>query len=346
MGMRNLTLANKYRPKVFSDVVEQGLVTNILENICRSDLSNRNFLLIGPAGTGKTTIARIVGNMLNGGECEPIEIDAASNSGVESMRDIVSQAHSYPIGNKYKIFIVDECHALSSAAWQSLLKVLEESPAKSIFIFCTTNPEKIPNTIISRVQTFQLSKISLEGIYNRLTYVLDSEINLGCDISYDKDGVLFISKLANGGMRNALTLLDKALIYTNNITSESLTEALNLPSYDDYFSLLGAIAKRDNVKITSVVHDVYNSGVNFIKWFEDFHSFVMNIVKYIFLQDINKTMIPVHYQEKISKYSIAHSNICLKLANKLLSLNQELKCTNYQQEIVLTYLCSVVPKKQ
>lgn len=346
-GVDNLTLANKYRPKSFSDVIEQGLVTNILENICKSDLSNRNFLLIGPAGTGKTTIARIIGNTLNEGDCKPIEIDAASNSGVESMRDIVQQAKSYPIGTKYKIIIIDECHALSSAAWQSLLKVLEESPTKSIFIFCTTNPEKIPNTILSRVQTFQLSKISLDGIYNRLAYVLDAEINSGRDISYDKDGVLFISKLANGGMRDALTLLDKVLIYTNNITSESVMEALNLPNYDDYFSLLGAVAKKDNVKITSVVHDVYNSGVNFVKWFEDFHSFVMNIVKYIFLQDINKTMIPAYYQAKISKYGTAHSTICLKLANKLLSLNQELKSTNYQQEIALTYLCSTaVPKKQ
>lgn len=346
MGLRKLTLANKYRPKSFSDVVEQGLVTNILENICKSDLSNRNFLLIGPAGTGKTTIARIIGNTLNESDCEPIEIDAASNSGVEAMRDIVQQAHSYPIGNKFKIFIIDECHALSSAAWQSLLKVLEESPARSVFIFCTTNPEKIPNTIISRVQTFQLSKISLDGIYNRLVYVLDDEIQSGHDIIYNKDGVLFIAKLANGGMRDALTLLDKVLVYTCNITSESVTNALNLPSYDDYFNLLSAISKKDNNLISTIIHNVYNSGVNFVKWFEDFHSFVINIAKYIFLKDINKTMIPTHYQEKISKYDTAHSTICLKLANKLLSLNQELKSTNYQQEIALTYLCSVPVSKK
>ena len=107
--------------------------------------------------------------------------------------------------------------------------------------------------------------------------------------------------------------------------------------------LLSAIAKRDNETITQVVDEVYNSGVNFVKWFENFHSFVINIVKYIFLQDINKTMIPAHYADKISKYSTAHSNICLKLANTLIKLNQELKSTNYQQEIALTYLCS--PKK-
>lgn len=342
-----MTLANKYRPKNFSDVCEQTLVTNILNNICKSDLSNRNFLLIGPAGIGKTTLARIVGNTLNDGECDPIEIDAASNSGVDAMRGIVQEAHSFPIGKKFKIFIIDECHALSNQAWQSLLKVLEESPAKSVFIFCTTNPEKIPGTIISRVQTFQLSKISLTGIYNRLVHVIESENADGSHITYTEDGVLFIAKLANGGMRDSLTLLDKVLVYTNDITSESVTEALNLPNYDDFFKLLGAIAKKDNETITSTVHDVYNSGVNFAKWFEDFHSFVMNIVKYIFLQDITKTMIPTHYQDKIAKYGISHSSVCLKLSNKLLALNQELRTTNYQQEIALTYLCTIpVTKKQ
>ena len=338
-----MSLATKYRPKSFSDVVEQSLIVDMLSNICKSDLNNRNFLFIGPAGCGKTTLGRIVGNVLNNNTGEPIEIDAASHSGVDKMRDIIQQARTYPIGCAYKIFIIDECHSLSSQAWQALLKTLEESPAKSVFIFCTTNPEKIPATILSRVQTFQLSKISLDSICNRLIYVLDSEIAEGRDITYEKEAINYIAKLANGGMRDALTLLDKALAYSTNISSHTLSKALGLPNYDDYFMLLSAIAKRDNETITKVVDEVYNSGVNFVKWFENFHSFVINIVKYIFLQDINKTMIPAHYADKISKYSTAHSNICLKLANTLIKLNQELKSTNYQQEIALTYLCS--PKK-
>ena len=225
------------------------------------------------------------------------------------------------------------------------LKPLEDAPAKSIFIFCTTNPEKIPATIISRVQTFQLSKISLKGIYNRLCYIIEQENVSGAGITYTDDAVNYIAKLANGGMRDSITTLDKTLAFTHDLTSESVAQALGLPEYDDYFKLLGAYSKRDNVTVSQVINDVYNSGVNFVKWFEGFHSFVMNVVKYIFLQDINLTMIPSHYQEKIAKYSTPHSVVCLKLANKLLKLNYELKTTQYLQEVALTYLCQL-PKKE
>lgn len=337
-------LANKYRPKDFDDVVEQSVTVDILKSTCEDDeLTNRNFLLIGPAGVGKTTLGRIIANRLNDNCGEPIEIDAASTNGIDSVREIIQQARSYPVGAKWKVFIIDECHAFSNAAWQAMLKTLEESPAKSIFILCTTNPEKIPATILSRVQTYQLSKISLEGVANRLMSVLDKEIKSGRDIQYTEDAVTYIAKLSNGGMRDALTLLDKALSYSTNIQIETLSKALNLPNYDDYFSLLSSYAKKDNRQIAEIVNKIYNSGVNFVKWFEGFHSFVINIVKYILLQDINLTMIPSIYQDKISNYNNAHSVICLRLANKLLDMNKELKTTQYLQEVALTYLC--VPVK-
>lgn len=338
-------LAVKYRPKTFEDFVEQSLIIHMVKSLCeRPELENRNFLFTGPAGCGKTSVSRVIASVLNEGQGEPIEIDAASHSGVDSMRDIVSQAQQYPVGVKYKVFIIDEVHALSNAAWQSMLKVLEENPAKSVFLLCTTNPEKIPATIISRVQSFQLSKISLDGIFNRLKYVLDNEIQEGRDIKYDEVALNFIAKLANGGMRDALTLLDKVLAYSNIVDHESVSHALNLPNYDDYFALLNAYAKKDNTSIAEIIHKVYNSGVNFVKWFEGFHGFVINIVKYIFMKDINATMIPVTYLDKVSKYTAQHSVVCLKLGNKLLELNSELKRTQYLQEVALTYLCSI-PKK-
>ena len=334
-------LAQVYRPSKLADVTEQGVVINIVKNICESDtITNRNFLFIGPSGTGKTTVSRIIANVLNEGKGEPIEIDAASHSGVDSMRNIMAQARIYPVGSKYKIFIIDECHALSQAAWQTALLTIEEQPAMSIFCWCTTNPEKIPATILSRVQTFQLSKISLEGIYNRLKYIIEQENNKGRGITYEDDAILYIAKLAQGGMRNAITSMDQCLSFSQALTMQSVIQALNLPNYDDYFELLNAIAKKDNSKIVEIINNVYNSGVNFVKWFDGFFSFITNIVKYIYLQDIQQTMIPGIYQDKISKYGTAHAALCLKLSNKLVKMNQELKTTQYLQELAISYLCT------
>lgn len=296
--------------------------------------------------THNTTTARIIGNLLNDNKGELIEIDAASHSGVDAVRTLVTQMQSYPVGSKYKIFILDECHALSPAAWQVLLKVLEEQPARSVMCLCTTNPEKIPETILSRVQTFQLSKISLEGIFNRLKHIIDCENKEGRNITYKDDALLFIAKSAQGGMRDAITLLDKALAFSTDITLESLQKSLGLPNYDDYFDLLNAIAKKDNQKIIEMVNRVYNSGVNFVKWFDGFFSFVTNIVKYIYLQDINQTMIPGTYQDKIAGYGPAHSALCLKLSNKLVKMNQELKTTQYLQELAISYLCTAPSTKK
>lgn len=334
-------LAQRYRPKKFEDVVEQSLVINLVKTMCESEtLPNRNFLFIGSAGVGKTTTARLIANALNSDKGEPIELDAASHGSTEEIRQIVSQASTFPVGMKYKVFILDEVHVLSSQAWQVLLKTLEESPAKSVFVLCTTNPEKIPATILSRVQTFKLSKISTQGIYNRLKYVIEQENKEGQNITYEDNALEYIARLSNGGMRDALTNLDRCLAFSKDVTIEHVSEALDLPDYNTYFSLLNYLVKHDNENITKLVDEVYNSGTNFVKWFEGFHSFLCNIIKYIYIKDINATMIPAYYADKLSGYSETHAVICLRLSNILLQLNRDLRLTQYQVETALTYLLS------
>lgn len=337
-----MTLANKYRPATWDDVTEQKITIDILKSMCeQQDLTNRNFLFVGPAGTGKTTTARILAKELNGSTGNLIEVDAASNNNIDNVRRIVEEARAYPIGSKYKIFLLDECHVFSQQSWQVLLKTLEEQPASSIFCFCTTNPEKIPETILSRVQVFKLAKISLDGIIQRLKFVLDTEISNGSDIEYTEDAVSFIAKISNGGMRQALTNLDRVLAYNKCVDMTNTEVALNLPDYDVFFELLNACVKHTNESITKIVGNVYNSGVNFVNWFEQFQSFVINILKFVYIQDINATTIPNTYLSKLQNYNSNHAIMCLRLATILTKMISELRMTTYLQEIALVYLCGV-----
>lgn len=139
-------------------------------------------------------------------------------------------------------------------------------------------------------------------------------------------------------MRDALTMLDKCLTFSKDITIENVCQALNIPEYDQFFDLLSAYAHKDGSAIANIIDSVYNSGTNFVKWFQNFHSFIANIMKYIYLKDISKTMIPTTYLNKVCKYGPAHLSICLNLSMKLLKLNEALRYTQYLQETALSYL--------
>ena len=169
------TLAVKYRPKTWDEVTEQGSTKIILQQQLASGEVKNAYLFCGPAGCGKTTCARIFARDINNGINSFIDLDAASNNSIDDVRNIIQQAKTKSINSEYKIFIIDECHALSNSAWQAMLKIIEEPPAKSIFIFCTTDPQKIPKTILSRVQRYDFQRISQQGIVDRLKYILDEE---------------------------------------------------------------------------------------------------------------------------------------------------------------------------
>lgn len=171
------SLAVKYRPSTWSDVTEQESIKIILQEQISSHSVKNGYLFCGGAGTGKTTCARIFANEINEGHGTPIEMDAASNNSVDDIRNVIAQAQTKSLDSEYKIFIIDEAHSLSNSAWQAMLKTLEEPPAKSIFIFCTTDPNRIPKTILSRVQRYDFQRISNKGIVDRLKYIIDAENN-------------------------------------------------------------------------------------------------------------------------------------------------------------------------
>lgn len=243
-------LALKYRPKTFDDLTEQNEVKLILEQQLKSGEIQHCYLFVGGAGTGKTTSARILANRINHGEGNPIEMDAASNNSVDDMRGLIQSAQTKSLNSEYKVFIIDECHMITPAGWNAILKLIEEPPAKSIFIFCTTDPQKIPKTIISRVQRYDFKRISQQGIVDRLNYIIDCEWkeNPDWDAECDTDALEYLAKLADGGMRDSITLLDKCLAYSKDITLENVIAALGTVDYDVMFELTDSLQYENTKK--------------------------------------------------------------------------------------------------
>ena len=248
-------LAIKYRPKTFDDVVEQDNIKIILTQQLKTGTFKNSYLFTGGAGTGKTTCARIFANEINKGQGNPIELDAASNNGVDNVRDIIQQAQLQSLDSEFKVFIIDECHMITNAGWNAMLKLIEEPPAKSIFIFCTTNPEKIPKTILSRVQRYDFRRISQNGIVGRLSQILVAERII--PEKGETEALDYIAKIADGGMRDAITLLDKSLSYSVQLTLDNVVKALGTVNYDTMIKLTEAIYYYDAEKSVKIFVNIF-----------------------------------------------------------------------------------------
>lgn len=267
-------LYRKYRPKVFSDVVGQDHITKTLQSEIEKGKLSHAYLFTGSRGTGKTTCARIFAKAINcehsadGNPClecqvckdaenealsDIIEIDAASNNGVDDIRDLREGAVYSPERCKYKVYIIDEVHMLSTNAFNALLKIIEEPPAYVKFILATTEVHKVLPTILSRCQRFDFRRIMPDDIAARLEYIAKEE-----KINLSHDAALLIARLADGGMRDALSLLDQCIAYSENIDLETVSAAAGIAGRDYLFDIIDAVVNGDTASALSVTDKLYS----------------------------------------------------------------------------------------
>lgn len=311
---KNITLAVKYRPKNFAEVEGQPTIISILSKQIETNTFRQAYLFVGPSGCGKTTTARIMANAINNNEGEPIEIDAASNNGVDSIRQLIVDAQQTSIDSDYKIYIIDETHMLTTAAWNAALKLIEEPPTNTIFIFCTTNPEKIPNTILSRVQRFDFKRISTKQIVDRLEFILNEELIA----NYEKDALLKIANKANGFMREAISLLDKCIGYSSDITLNNVEIALGMVKDETLFELTKNILNKDTAKAMDILNKLKAEESNLVNVIDDFLKFLIDAAK------LQKTKV-VYYggiSERYKDYFVGLSEDLVPLVDRVLKYRE------------------------
>lgn len=242
--------ARKYRPQTFKDVVGQQAITNTLTNAIENNHLAQALLFTGPRGVGKTTCARILAKQINqnaGASDEEdfafniFELDAASNNSVDDIRELTGQVRIPPQVGKYKVYIIDEVHMLSQAAFNAFLKTLEEPPAHAIFILATTEKHKIIPTILSRCQIFDFKRITVKDAAEYLKYIAESQ-----GIEAEDDALHIIAQKADGAMRDALSIFDRVVSFSGKkLTRKAVTENLNVLDYDTYFKAVDLILARD-----------------------------------------------------------------------------------------------------
>ncbi len=278
--MKNQALARKWRPKNFDSIVGQEFAIQAIKNSIQNERIHHAYLFSGTRGVGKTTIARIFAKCLNCQtgvtdtpccECsscleidqskaiDVIELDAASNTQVDNMRELMENANYQPTSSPYKVFIIDEVHMLSKSSFNAMLKTLEEPPAHVIFILATTDPEKIPVTVVSRCLHFNLMQMTNEELIGQLKKIFDEE-----KINYDEPAVDMIAQFAEGSMRDALSLADRVINYTNGeVLSEKLQTILGIISKDTTTDLIEAIVNNKKEAVQSILSTIKTANLSY-----------------------------------------------------------------------------------
>ena len=257
--------ARKYRPQTFKDVVGQQAITNTLLNAIETNHLASALLFTGPRGVGKTTCARILARKINQpGYDDPnedfafnvFELDAASNNSVDDIRNLIDQVRIPPQTGKYKVYIIDEVHMLSSAAFNAFLKTLEEPPKHAIFILATTEKHKIIPTILSRCQIFDFKRITVKDAKDHLAEVAQSQ-----GVVFEDDALHIIAQKADGAMRDALSIFDRVVSYCGtNLTRQAVTENLNVLDYETYIKITDFILENNIPQILVAYNDILSKG--------------------------------------------------------------------------------------
>ncbi len=282
-------LARKYRPHNFQELVGQAHTIRTLVNALDNNNLHHGFLFTGTRGVGKTTIARIFAKSVNCekgissnpcGKCETcleidrgqsidlIELDAASHTGVDHMREILENAQYTPTKNLYKIYLIDEVHMLSKSSFNALLKTLEEPPGHIKFLLATTDPKKLPITILSRCLQFNLNKLSHDEIFNHLKFIMDSE-----GLEFEDDALSKIAEFGNGSMRDALSLLDQSISFGNgSVKDKDIKAMLGLVNHDDIFKLASLVIQRKADEVLLFVRELAHKGENLSNALKDLTS--------------------------------------------------------------------------
>jgi DNA polymerase-3 subunit gamma/tau len=257
--------ARKYRPQTFKDVVGQDAITNTLLNAIENNHLAQALLFTGPRGVGKTSCARILAKMINAEGHDEVdedfafnifELDAASNNSVDDIRNLTDQVRIPPQVGKYKVYIIDEVHMLSQAAFNAFLKTLEEPPKHCIFILATTEKHKIIPTILSRCQIFDFKRITVTDAKNYLKYIAEEQ-----GITADEDALHIIAQKADGAMRDALSIFDRVVSFSGkNLTRQAVTENLNVLDYETYFTSTDYILENKIPDLLVQFNDILSKG--------------------------------------------------------------------------------------
>lgn len=291
MKLAYQALYRVYRPRSFDDMVGQKIITQTLKNAIATQQTGHAYLFSGPRGTGKTSAAKIFAREVNGIAPETddsqipdiIEIDAASNNGVDEIRNIRDGANYAPIESEYKIYIIDEVHMLSSGAFNALLKTLEEPPANVKFILATTEPQKIPATILSRTQRFEFKRIDNDTIQARMAEILQKE-----GVSFDDDALHIIANVAEGGMRDALSILDQVLAFgADHVTLENALQVTGSTTASQLVTYLQQVSNYDTESALQTLHDILLEGKDAVRFVAD----LLGVLRDVMLAEVATNLI-------------------------------------------------------